>query len=205
MRLQVIDSGADLPTRATFGLMRRLTGVEVPDVIRVAGYRHRFFGSPYHVLVQNVMRGPSEWTEGERELIAAFTSARNDCPFCVSAHSTFADERLDPPLFSIAVSNPASHELGPRLAAVLVLLVKLADSPDDVGPADLDTVRAAGVSDQALEDAVLVSVLFHVINRVMNALGAEALEGRRLSVARGFVGRFGYTLPPTIRFLSRGR
>jgi len=37
MRLQVIDTGADLPTRATFGLMRRLTGVEVPDVIRMAG------------------------------------------------------------------------------------------------------------------------------------------------------------------------
>ena len=44
VRLQVIDSRADLPTRATFGLMRRLTGVPVPDVIRMAGYRHRFFG-----------------------------------------------------------------------------------------------------------------------------------------------------------------
>jgi len=47
--------------------------------------------------------------------------------------------------------------------------------------------------------------LFHVINRVMNALGAPALEGKRLSVARAFIGRFGYRLPPTIRYLSRGR
>jgi uncharacterized peroxidase-related enzyme len=205
MRLQVIDAGADLPTRATFGLMRRLTGVEVPEVIRMAGYRHRFFGSPIHVLIQDVLRGPSEWTEGERELIAAFTSARNECPFCISAHSTFADERLDTPLFAVAEADPSSEELGPRLAAVLVLLDKLAASPDAIGEADLAAVRAAGVSDQALEDAVLISVLFHVVNRVMNALGAGPLEGRRLLVARRFIGRFGYTLPPTIRYLSRGR
>jgi hypothetical protein len=27
------------------------------------------------------MRGPSEWTVGERELFAAFTSRLNQCPF----------------------------------------------------------------------------------------------------------------------------
>jgi hypothetical protein len=27
------------------------------------------------------MRGPSEWTAGERELFAAFTSLLNQCPF----------------------------------------------------------------------------------------------------------------------------
>lgn len=30
---------------------------------------------------QTVMRGPSELSPGQRELIAAFTSARNGCPF----------------------------------------------------------------------------------------------------------------------------
>jgi alkylhydroperoxidase family enzyme len=30
---------------------------------------------------QGVMRGPSPLTAGMRELIAAFTSRRNDCPF----------------------------------------------------------------------------------------------------------------------------
>jgi hypothetical protein len=28
-----------------------------------------------------VMTGPSEWTEAERELFAAFVSLRNQCPF----------------------------------------------------------------------------------------------------------------------------
>lgn len=30
---------------------------------------------------QGVMRGPSPLSAGQRELIAAFTSKRNDCPF----------------------------------------------------------------------------------------------------------------------------
>jgi alkylhydroperoxidase family enzyme len=30
---------------------------------------------------QGVMRGPSPLSSGQRELIAAFTSRRNDCPF----------------------------------------------------------------------------------------------------------------------------
>jgi alkylhydroperoxidase family enzyme len=30
---------------------------------------------------QGVMRGPSPLSPGQRELIAAFTSRRNDCPF----------------------------------------------------------------------------------------------------------------------------
>jgi alkylhydroperoxidase family enzyme len=32
-------------------------------------------------LTQEVMRGPSPLSPGMRELIAAFTSRRNDCPF----------------------------------------------------------------------------------------------------------------------------
>lgn len=205
MRLEVIDTRADLPTRATLGLMRRLTGVEVPDVIRLACYRHRFFGSPYHVLVQDLLRGPSDWSEGERELIAAFTSARNECPFCVSAHSVLADERLADPLFDLAVTDPTAPELGPRLSAVLVFLDKLSATPEEIDEADREAVLRAGVTEAAFEDAVLISVMFHVINRVMNALGAPALEDRQLSVTRGLIGRFGYAVPPTIRFLSRAR
>jgi hypothetical protein len=32
-------------------------------------------------LTQEIMRGPSPLSPGQRELIAAFTSARNQCPF----------------------------------------------------------------------------------------------------------------------------
>ena len=58
----------------------RTRGVEPP------GIYYLFAGRPEatpHLcnFMQEVMRGPSELTPGQRELIAAFVSARNDCLF----------------------------------------------------------------------------------------------------------------------------
>lgn len=205
MRLEVVDGNTDLPTRLTLGLVRRLTGVEVPDVIRAAAYRHRFWGTPFHALVQSLLRGRSDWSKGERELFAAFTSDRNTCPFCVSCHHEFAERRLDPSLVDEAIADPSNPSLGPQLAAVLPLLDKLASDPDSVTSADIAAVRAAGVSEQALEDAVPISAAFHVVNRVMNALGAPAMEDKQLRVGTFVVEKGGYRLPPTVRYLSRQR
>src|SRR6266567_21974 len=44
-------------------------------------YRSGFFGGPYGALLHSVMRGPSAWTVGERELFAAYTSYLNQCPY----------------------------------------------------------------------------------------------------------------------------
>jgi hypothetical protein len=51
------------------------------DVVRTMRYRSELFGRPFSALLQRVMRGPSEWSAGERELFAAFVSAQNQCPF----------------------------------------------------------------------------------------------------------------------------
>jgi len=51
------------------------------DVVRTMRYRSELFGRPFSALLQHVMRGPSEWSPGERELFAAFVSAQNQCPF----------------------------------------------------------------------------------------------------------------------------
>jgi hypothetical protein len=51
------------------------------DVVRTMRYRSELFGRPFSAALQQVMRGPSDWTPGERELFAAFVSAQNQCPF----------------------------------------------------------------------------------------------------------------------------
>ena len=43
--------------------------------------RGELFGRPYAALTQAVMRGPSEWSIGTRELFAAFVSRQNQCSF----------------------------------------------------------------------------------------------------------------------------
>jgi hypothetical protein len=51
------------------------------DVVRTMRYRPELFGRPFSAAMQQVMRGPSEWSVGERELFAAFVSCQNQCPF----------------------------------------------------------------------------------------------------------------------------
>ena len=50
-----------------------------PDVVRTLMFRGEFFGSK--MMFQEVMRGPSPWTVGERELFAAFVSKQNACEY----------------------------------------------------------------------------------------------------------------------------
>lgn len=79
MRLTRVERGR-LPRRLMFPLLRLMVGT-VPDVSRTLMYRPPFFGRAYNEVLHQVMRGPSEWNVGERELFAAFVSAQNQCPF----------------------------------------------------------------------------------------------------------------------------
>jgi len=50
-------------------------------VLKTLMYRSDRFGRPFSAATDRAMRGPSEWSAGERELFAAFTSLLNQCPF----------------------------------------------------------------------------------------------------------------------------
>ena len=75
--------------------------------------------------------------------------------------------------------------IDPKLRATLALLEKLTLMPDDPRSmtaqaddlrslvAEVAVVRAAGVSDQALTDAIYVCALFNLIDRVADALDFE--------------------------------
>lgn len=53
----------------------------VSDISLALRYRPELFGQPFSTLLQEVMKGPSDWSEAERELFAAFVSKLNQCPF----------------------------------------------------------------------------------------------------------------------------
>ena len=81
MRLDVTSNGHAFLNRAFLAFARWNSGEEPVDVLKVIHYRSDFWGRPYSDLLQDVMRGPSEWEVGERELFAAFTAKLARCVF----------------------------------------------------------------------------------------------------------------------------
>jgi alkylhydroperoxidase family enzyme len=83
------------------------------------------------------------------------------------------------------------------LRAVLGLLEAVTLRPGAVGPEDVDAVRAAGVSNEAIEDALAVCACFNLIDRladsfgftpISDAIGHEGLMKREAEfLRRGYV------------------
>jgi hypothetical protein len=81
MRLQNVERGDRLLTRLFYAVVRIVSGFRAPDVARTLRYRRHLFGEHHSRHTHAVMRGPSEWSIGERELFAAFVSRVNQCDF----------------------------------------------------------------------------------------------------------------------------
>lgn len=83
--------------------------------------------------------------------------------------------------------------IDPKLRATLGFLEKLTLSPTDIRPADLAPLRAAGVSEEGIEDAIQVCVLFNIYDRMADSLNFHlpgpdgyAASGRSL-MQRGYL------------------
>jgi len=81
MRVHAVEHRHRLRQKLMLGLIRLISGRRVPDVVKTLMYRPEFFGRAQCEWTQAVMRGPSDWSIGERELFAAFTSKLNQCVF----------------------------------------------------------------------------------------------------------------------------
>jgi hypothetical protein len=81
MRLQILDSGHTFRKKALFAMIRVVSRQPVPSVVKTLTYRPEFFGGQMSPLFQAVLRGPSAWSIGERELMASFVSKTNECEF----------------------------------------------------------------------------------------------------------------------------
>jgi len=138
------------------------------------------------------MRGPSSWSVGERELMAAFMAKTNQCEFCIKAHTAVA-ERAPPDgeKLSTVLDRPEAATLKEALRATLLMLRKLTQE-HTLTAEDIRAVLAAGATRQQIEDALAVCFSFNVIGRLADAFGfsvpgPEAFaSGAKYLLARGY-------------------
>ena len=126
----------------------------------------------YHEVL---MRGPSDLTVAERELIAAFVSGLNDCEYCHGVHAvTAARFGIEESLLAALLTDLESAPVVGRIRPVLAYVARLTATPDRITGSDAEAVLSAGWSEKALHDAVSICGLFNLMNRLVSGLGITA-------------------------------
>lgn len=127
--------------------------------------------SPIRELTQILLRGPSSLTEGERELIATIVSYRNECRFCMNAHTAAADILLGESNTSAKVKQDiATAPVSDKLKALLVIAAQVQESGKSVTEASVQKAKDAGATDIEIHDTVLIAALFCLYNRYVDGL-----------------------------------
>jgi uncharacterized peroxidase-related enzyme len=190
MRLMILDHGHSLGTKALFAVIRLFSRQPILDVIKLVKYRPDFYRA--QEITQEAMRGPSGWSVGDRELMAAFVAKNNECEWCTRAHMAVATKAYhDNAMVVAAVCDLDAAPIEEPLRATLRMLRKLTRE-HSVTADDMRTVLSSGVSREQIEDALAVCFVFNITARLANAFGfalpsPEALDtGAKYLLARGY-------------------
>ncbi|MFI5907648.1 carboxymuconolactone decarboxylase family protein [Dactylosporangium sp. NPDC051541] len=192
MRPGVLNHGYKPGTKVLFAMIRLFSGRPLPDAAKLTFYRRDFYGGPAGHLTQLALRGPSQWSVGDRELMAAVVSRANGCSFCVGAHTATAElAYADRGRVRAVLADLATAPIEEGLRATLRLLdVLTRDGSVSVG--DMRTVLAAGVSRERIEDALAVAAAFNITNRLADAFAFATLDPSGYAAGARFLLRRGY-------------
>jgi uncharacterized peroxidase-related enzyme len=144
---------------------------EDPGIRGLLRYRPQT-ARPLSELAEVLLRGPGTLTRGERELIAAYVSALNDCRYCASSHSACAAAQLPGGMAVVEQvrADPASAPVSPKLKALLAIAAAIARSGRAVTAGHVEAARGAGATDVEIHDTVLIAAMFCMFNRYVDGL-----------------------------------
>jgi uncharacterized peroxidase-related enzyme len=192
MRLDILNRGYRPGTKLLFALIRLMSGHPVPDAARLVFYRPDFYGARAKEFTHEAMRGPSAWSAGDRELMAAYVSKVNDSAFCIGAHTATASQAYrDGPRVAAVLADLDSAPVEEPLRATLRMLGKLT-AEGELSPGHMREVLAAGVSAQQVQDALAVCAAFNTTDRLADAFGFEVLSPEGFAAGAKYLLKRGY-------------
>ncbi len=182
MRLELLTEAAGWQV----GLLQKLLGV-IPGRAVVMSYRPDFFGRHYAAALRQALRGQA-WSRGELALMAAFVSSRNQSAYGMATHGAVAAAYLGDDKVRWMLDDYLTAPIGERLRATLIFLEKVTLLPADVAGEDIQRLHLAGVTDQAIREALLVCFLAGVQDRLAEPFGFE-LPPPRARTALAYLAR----------------
>ncbi|TDW92770.1 AhpD family alkylhydroperoxidase [Kribbella pratensis] len=192
MHLDILNHGYRPGTKLMFALVRLFSGQPLPDAAKLTFYRSDFYGNPAKEFTHEALRGPSDWSVGDRELMAAYVSKLNQSAFCVGAHTATASLAYqDGERVAAILDDLESAAIDEPLRATLRMLGKLIRN-GRVDADDLREVLAAGVSPQQVKDALAVCAAFNTTSRLADAFGFELLTPKGYEAGAKYLLKRGY-------------
>lgn len=140
----------------------------IPNVFIVLAHRPDEFRAffAYH---DALMDKPGNLTKAEREMIVVATSNVNQCQYCVVAHGAILRIRAKDPLIADQVAvNYRKADITDRQKAMLDFAMKVSQSAQLVGDADLETLKSHGFDEEDAWDIAAIAAFFGLSNRLAN-------------------------------------
>ena len=94
---------------------------------------------------------------------------------------------------SAVLEDASKAPIDEKLKSTLHFLEKLTLTPEAVGAEDIQPMKEAGVSEQAIEDAIHICALFNIIDRIADSLEFQVpgpkdfSRGATILLKRGYV------------------
>jgi len=152
-------------------------------------------------LVEALLRGPSTLTLAEREMIATYVSAQNDCYYCQTSHGSTAAQHLgggsaDYELIGQMKRDCETAGLSDKMKTLLAIAGKVQKGGKYVTTEDVERARSHGATDKEIHDTVLIAAAFCMFNRYVDGLDTWQprdpelyVEIGRQTAALGYVAR----------------
>jgi uncharacterized peroxidase-related enzyme len=142
---------------------------------------------PLNELAEVLLRSESTLTRGERELIATFVSALNDCFFCQNAHGGIAQHYLkcDMDFIDGVKRDFQSASISDKMKSLLSIAESVQKGGKMVTESQIVTARELGATDREIHDTVLIAAAFCMFNRYVDGLATWAPGDREIYVKRG--------------------
>lgn len=127
---------------------------------------------PWCQVEEAIMRGESELSAGEREMLGAFSSALNACTYCYSSHSEAAKLLgIEESVFTNMLAEPDKAPVMASLKPILAFVKKLTLTPSMMTQADAQAVFDAGWQEKTLHDVIMVCCCYAFMNRLADGHG----------------------------------
>lgn len=172
------------------------TNNNYPGILEMLWYKPST-GSKLTALAHQILLGPSGLTSGERETIAAYTSALNNCEFCCASHNGAVNAHLNKQLKPNEYLTPEFMSTQTKkMQALLAVAAQVQQGGRYVQPETIAVAKQEGASDEDIHDAVLVAAAFCMYNRYVDGLGTRVSDEEDYKETGIRLATKGYKFPP---------